>query len=65
MAEHPPIILENPTQLVESTKFAPPPLKTNITKTEVSVQAARRDFAVRRNRRTGGLTVKCVRANFT
>lgn len=54
MAEHPPIILENPTQLVESTKFAPPPLKTNITKTEVSVQAARRDFAVRRNRRTGG-----------
>lgn len=31
MAGHPPIILENPTQLVESKKFPPPPLKTNTT----------------------------------
>lgn len=54
MAGHPPIILENPTQLVESTKFPPPPLKTNTTKPEVSVQVVRRNFAVRRNRRTGG-----------
>jgi len=54
MAVQPPIIRENPTQLVESTKFPPPPLKTNTTKTEVSAQAVRRDFAVRSNRRTGG-----------
>lgn len=53
MAAHPPIIGENPAQLVERTKFPPPPLK-NTTITEGSVHAERRDFRVNHNRRTNG-----------